>query len=58
MTVVLPVAIDLPPVQHRPEPEGFRLWERLVPRQLEPEDWVRFEAHVSEILTAFGLDLI
>jgi GTP cyclohydrolase I len=39
------------------DPEEIRLWEHVMPRQVSPEDWIRFEGTVAEILTAFGMDL-
>jgi GTP cyclohydrolase IA len=39
------------------DPEEISLWEHVAPRQLSPEDWIRFEGSVAEILTAFGMDL-
>jgi GTP cyclohydrolase IA len=39
------------------DPEELKLWEHVMPRQVSPDDWVRFEATVGEILTAFGMDL-
>jgi GTP cyclohydrolase I len=39
------------------DPEEIRLWEHVMPRQVNPEDWIRFEGTVAEILTAFGMDL-
>src|SRR4026209_2411894 len=31
--------------------------EELSPRNVAPEDWLRFQDSVAEILTAFGMDL-
>lgn len=47
------------PAPGRPstDPEDVRPWESLAPRRVDPEEWRRFEGHVGEILTAFGLDL-
>lgn len=39
------------------DPEETRLWEHVVPRQVNPVDWTRFQGHVADILTAFGIDL-
>jgi GTP cyclohydrolase I len=39
------------------DPEEIKLWEHVVPRQVTPEDWIRFENNVAEILSAFGMDL-
>ncbi len=38
------------------DPEDTRAWESLEPRPIDAADWLRFEGHVGEILTAFGLD--
>lgn len=32
-------------------------WGRLSPREIDPDDWSRFESHVAEILAALGMDL-
>src|SRR5258708_12527525 len=32
-------------------------WDRLLPREIAPEDWKRFEGYVAEIFTALGMDL-
>ena len=34
-----------------------RSWDRVAPRSVEPEDWLRFEQSIAEIFTAFGMDL-
>jgi GTP cyclohydrolase IA len=39
------------------DPEEGSLWEHLVPRDVRPEDWRRFEGNVAEIFSAFGMDL-
>lgn len=57
MPADLALASDLPPTQPGPEPVRLRVWEQVVPRQLDPADWVRFETYTAEILSAFGLDL-
>jgi GTP cyclohydrolase IA len=42
-------------------PADFRVGpiplDRISPRQVTPEDWLRFEQAVAEILAAFGMDL-
>jgi GTP cyclohydrolase IA len=37
--------------------EGAMVWQQIAPREIEAEDWCRFEASIAEILTAFGMDL-
>ncbi|GAC1329102.1 MAG: GTP cyclohydrolase I FolE [Candidatus Dormibacteria bacterium] len=32
-------------------------WEQATPRQVPDEDWRRFESHMAEIFTAFGMKL-
>jgi GTP cyclohydrolase I len=32
-------------------------WAETEPRQITPDDWLRYEGHLSEILAALGLDL-
>ncbi|HEY2667759.1 MAG TPA: GTP cyclohydrolase I [Actinomycetota bacterium] len=32
-------------------------WDRLLPREIAPEDWKRYEGYVAEIFTALGMDL-
>jgi GTP cyclohydrolase I len=39
------------------DPEEGSLWEHLVPREVRPEDWSRFEANIAEIFSTFGMDL-
>jgi GTP cyclohydrolase IA len=39
------------------DPEEGALWEHVVPRDLAREDWTRFEGHMTEIFSAFGMDL-
>lgn len=39
---------------HAPEQTS---WDRVAPRSVEPEDWLRFEQSMAEIFTAFGMDL-
>jgi GTP cyclohydrolase I len=45
------------PDRRTTDPEDDRPWESLGPRQIDLEEWRRFETSVGEILTAFGLDL-
>lgn len=45
------------PGGHSTDPEDARAWESFEPRLIDGHDWHRFETSVSEILTAFGLDL-
>lgn len=46
------------PAPGRPsaDPEETIAWEQIVPRQIEAEDWRRFEDAIAEIFTAFGMD--
>ena len=46
----------LPPDRHA-APGQLRPADSLAPRQVAPQDGHRFESHMAEILTAFGLDL-
>jgi GTP cyclohydrolase IA len=39
------------------DPEETSIWEHVTPRTIAPDDWTRFEGHMAEIFTAFGLDL-
>ena len=39
------------------DPEEGTLWEHVRPRQIDDATWGRFEGHVSEIFSAFGMDL-
>ncbi len=39
------------------DPEDTRAWEHLAPRVIDAGDWQRFERYVTEILSAFGMDL-
>ena len=34
-----------------------RAWAEVEPRQISPEDWRRYEAHLAEILGALGMEL-
>ncbi len=37
--------------------ETDRSWERLNPRQIDEQQWRRFEGHMEEIFGAFGMEL-
>ena len=39
------------------DPEETTEWEQVAPRQIDGADLLRFEGYVTEILTAFGLQL-
>lgn len=39
------------------DPEETSAWERSALRAVEPADWERYEAYMTEIFTAFGMDL-
>jgi GTP cyclohydrolase I len=39
------------------DPEETEPWEDVLPRDVDPERWQRFEGYVSEILSSFGMDL-
>ena len=43
----------------RAEPDAHEQtsWDRVAPRNVEPEEWLRFEQSMAEIFTAFGMDL-
>jgi GTP cyclohydrolase I len=42
----------------RAEPDApEQTWDRVAPRSVEPEDWLRFERSMAEIFTAFGMEL-
>src|SRR5437870_13130086 len=32
-------------------------WDRLLPREIAPEDWKRYEGYIAESVTALGMDL-
>lgn len=44
------------PGRYSADPEETIAWEQTAPRQIEPEDWRRFEDSIAEIFTAFGMD--
>ena len=39
------------------DPEETSAWEQSALRAVEPADWERYEAYMTEIFTAFGMDL-
>jgi GTP cyclohydrolase I len=39
------------------DPEEITQWEQINPRDIGPEQWKRYEGHIAEIFTAFGMDL-
>jgi GTP cyclohydrolase I len=39
------------------DPEEASAWEQVRPRQVEPEDWLRFQQSIAEIFTACGMSL-
>ena len=39
------------------DPEETSAWEQSAPRTVDAEAWQRYEAHMAEIFTAFGMDL-
>ena len=39
------------------DPDEPFAWDRLAPRHVTPEQWVRYEAYMSEIFSSFGMDL-
>jgi GTP cyclohydrolase IA len=41
----------------QPDGEESTSWERVSPRHVEPADWLRYEQAMSEIFTAFGMNL-
>lgn len=44
-------------VQGMGDPEETTQWERVRPRRIGADQWARFEAYVSEIFSALGMDL-
>ena len=44
------------PIQAAGDPEEGDIWEHVRPRNISDADWGRFEGHIAEIFTAFGLD--
>ncbi len=47
----------LPPPSHSHKAQALPTADHLAPRQVTPEQWLRFQTSMGEILTAFGLDL-
>ncbi len=39
------------------DPEETTQWEKVRPRNIEPEQWKKFEGYAAEIFAAFGMDL-
>jgi len=39
------------------DPEEITQWEQINPRKIDREQWKRFEGYVTEILSAFGMDM-
>ena len=39
------------------DPEETTMWEQVTPRDVQPEQWKRFERYMSEIFSAFGMDM-
>ena len=39
------------------DPEETTMWEQVTPRDIQPEQWKRFERYMSEIFSAFGMDM-
>jgi GTP cyclohydrolase IA len=39
------------------DPEETSPWEQIRPRVIPPERWERFEGHMAEIFSAFGMDM-
>src|SRR5918996_6278942 len=39
------------------DPEEMTPWEQVYPRDIQPEDWKRYEGYMAEIFRAFGMDL-
>jgi len=48
---------DTSPAQGHGDPEEAADWEQVRTRPISPEQWARYEAHLSEILEALGMDL-
>lgn len=46
------------PAPGRPsvDPEETIAWEQIAPREIDDEDWRRYEESIAEIFTAFGLE--
>ncbi len=56
-TDLTPVDSGLPLPSHSHPAQTLPAAGHLAPRQVAPEQWLRFETSVGEILAAFGLDL-
>jgi GTP cyclohydrolase I len=39
------------------DPEESPVWEQVAPRKISTRDWKKYERYMSEIFTAFGMDL-
>ena len=39
------------------DPEEMTPWEQVYPRDIQPEDWKRYEGYMAEIFRSFGMDL-
>jgi GTP cyclohydrolase I len=39
------------------DPEETSAWEQITPRVITPEQWNKFERNISEIFSAFGMDM-
>ena len=39
------------------DPEEMTPWELVYPRDIQPEDWRRYEGYMAEIFKAFGMDM-
>lgn len=39
------------------DPEDATRWEQVHPRDIDPEQWTRYEGYMAEIFSAFGMDL-
>jgi GTP cyclohydrolase IA len=39
------------------DPEEMTQWELVYPRDIQPEDWKRYEGYMAEIFKAFGMDM-
>lgn len=48
---------DMHPSPLLDDPDEPFSWDRLIPREISPEQWVRYEGYMREILEAMGMDL-
>jgi GTP cyclohydrolase I len=39
------------------DPEEMTQWELVYPRDIQPDDWKRYEGYMAEIFKAFGMDM-